>query len=93
MPFISTVVEKDHLTTIEWKKGLVVSGKSPRVAEFRDYLDNHFDFPVSVKQSSPDATATFDTVSRAVQNDFELALVAIKMGDDLKVEVITTEEI
>lgn len=93
MSHFATIIERTHLTTIEWKKGILITGDSPRVKEFSSYLHGHFEFPKAVPQSSPSATSTFDLEDREVRNDFELVMASLKMGADLKVEVIITEEL
>lgn len=93
MGFVTTVVEKDHLTVIEWRGRLVVNGKSPRREEFVDYLDNAFDWPQSVPEAEKAVTTDFDMVRRPAQNGFELARVALYMAEDLGLEVLITEEI
>lgn len=93
MGFVATVVEKDHLSVIEWRGRIVVGGKSPRREEFLDYLDNAFDWPVAVKPTEENTTTDFDVVRRPAQNSFELARVALHMAQDLDLEVLITEEI
>lgn len=89
---ISTIIERDHLTLVEWKDKVVVTGKSPRVPEFVDYLDNQFIFPVADGEGS-DRTTSYTTESREVANDFELANAVLKMARELQLNVEITEEI
>lgn len=93
MGYVCTVVEKDHLTVIEWRGKIVVSGTSPRVDEFADYVHNDFDFPSAIEPSNSGTTSDFDVVRREPQNGFELAQAVILMGAALDLEIIITEEL
>ena len=93
MGFICTVVEKDHLTVIEWDGKIVVKGTSPRVEEFADYVHNDFDFPSAIEPANSGTTSDFDFLKREPRNGFELAQAVLVMGAALDLEIMITEEL
>lgn len=93
MGYVCTVVEKDHLTVIEWRGKIVVNGTSPRVKEFLDFVDNQFEYPVAVAPADTQATCDYDVEKHEPQNGFDLAAAVIQMGAALGLEIIITEEI
>ncbi len=92
MGYVCTVVEKDHLTVIEWRGKIVVNGTSPRVKEFLDFVDNQFEYPVAVA-TTDQTTADFDIEKHEPQNGFDLAAAVIQMSAALDLEIMITEEI
>jgi hypothetical protein len=93
MRYVCTVVERDHLTVIEWRGKIVVNGTSPRVKEFLDFVDNQFEYPVAVEAADSGTTSDFDIEKHEPQNGFDLAAAVIQMGAALDLEIIITEEI